>query len=73
MQRTNYEWGFKMVPTTSADKHLHWNKRLKAIGAYIPVQHVDEAKYKISELLLPDGDSLEAQQNLYLDRYVFVR
>ena len=54
MATTNYEWGFKLVPITSSDKHLHWNKRLKAIGVFVPIQHLDEAKYKISELLVPE-------------------
>ena len=50
---------------------MHWNKRLKALGAFVPIQHVDEAKYEISERLLPD-DTMGTRTNLYLERYVFV-
>lgn len=70
MTVTGYEWGFKLVPITSTDKDLHWNKRLKAVGIYVPVQHVDEAKFEISELLLPE----EAPSSTfpYLERFVFL-
>ena len=73
MTKTKYEWGFKMVPITSADKHLPWNKRLKAVGAFVPIEYVAEAKYALSELLLPDDDLPAHQTNqMYLERYVFL-
>ena len=73
MSRTTYEWGFKMVPITSSDKHLHWNKRLKAVGAYVPIENVDEAKYELSELLLPEDETMPVPtHDLYIYRFVFV-
>ena len=70
MKETRYEWGFKLVPITSSDKNLPWNKRLKAVGVYVPIQYVDEAKFEISELLLPE----ETPSNTfpYLERFVFL-
>ena len=62
-----------MVPITSRDKNLHWNKRLKAVGAFVPIEHVEEAKYEISELLLPEDESMPVStHDLYLYRFVFV-
>ena len=70
MKETNYEWGFKMVPVTAADKTLRWNKRLKAVGAFVPTQFVDEAKYSLSELLLQEDVIQDSNQ--YQDRYTFM-
>ena len=42
---------------------------LKAVGIYVPIQHVDEAKFKISELLLPE--ELPTATFPYLERFVF--
>ena len=71
MGQTSYEWGFKLVPITNADKHIHWNKRLKAMGIYVPIDNVDEAKYEISELLL-HNEEMAPNSNVYQDRFVFV-
>ena len=73
MSRTLYEWGFKMVPVSSADKNLPWNKRLKAIGAFVPIENTDEAKYALSDLLLPEDDAFPISTvDLYLYRFVFI-
>ena len=71
MSTTSYEWGFKLVPVTSTDKHLKWNLRLKAVGIFVPVDNVDEAKYEISEMMLQDEGKL-ATSNLYQDRFLFI-
>ena len=71
MERTDYEWGFKMVPLTSTDKKTPWNKRLKAIGAYVPIDNVEEAKFELSDLLLPENLDFPTPSP-YLDRYVYV-
>ena len=69
--KTGYEWGFKMVPVTSTDKHIKWNQRLKAIGIYVPTQNTEEAKYEISHMLLQDEDKM-GTSNSYQDRFVYV-
>ena len=70
-RKTGYEWGFKMVPVTTTDKHVKWNQRLKAIGIYVPVHNVEEAKFEISHMLLQDEDTMVAT-NSYQDRFVYV-
>ena len=72
MKITNYEWGFKLVPVTKEDKDQHWNKRLKAVGAFVPISHLAEAKYELSEMLLQANEESEQDVPTYTDRYIFV-
>ena len=71
MDLTKYEWGFKVVPITSEDKKEKWNKRLKAVGAFVPAPFVEEAKYEIAEILTQEELNVNGILR-YQDRYLFV-
>ena len=52
--KNKLQMGFKLVPIKSTDNHLHWNKQLKAMRDFVPIEHVDKVKYEISYLFLPE-------------------
>ena len=67
---SNFEWGFKMISVTDTDKHLQWNKRLKALGVYVPSDSANIATNIITKVMEaePSPDCyLE-----YIEKFLFV-
>ena len=48
---SSFEWGFKMISVTDTDKHLNWNKRLKALGVYVPSDNANIAINIITKVM----------------------
>ena len=53
-EKGKFEWGFKMYQLRSNENQIPWNKRLKALGIYVPAKEVEVATRIVSEVFRTD-------------------
>ncbi len=71
-KNTGYEWGLKIVAVTNADKDEKWNKRLKAVGLFVPDERADQAQAEISKAMARVRRTTN-RPCMATDRYLFVK
>ncbi len=71
-KNTGYEWGLKIVAVTNTDKDEKWNKRLKAVGLFVPTERGDQAQAEISKAMARVRQTSD-RPCLATDRYLFVK
>jgi len=67
---TGYEWGLKMVAVTNADRETKWNKRLKAVGLFVPEECADHAQAAVAKFMERNKRS-KTRPLLSTDKYLF--
>ena len=72
MEATNWEWGFKLGSVTSDDKEEKWNKRIKALGVYVPDSVQEFALAEIGNYLESNENSLAGLPTMK-DKFMFVQ
>ena len=71
MDESNFEWGFRLISVNDKQNSLPWNKRLKAVGVFVPTEAKDIALQVI-------GEELEAELNDpitipdFTDKFLFI-
>ena len=61
-----------MVAITNLDKEEKWNKRLKALGVFVPEERADQAQAEKARVMARVKRSPE-RPFLATDRYLFVK
>ena len=70
MDKSRFEWGFKLASPTQSDKHLDWKERVKALSVIVPMENEETAKMIISETFNPFIKKKEHKS--FSDTYLFV-
>ena len=71
MEHSDFEWGFKLVSIDGSQNSLPWNKRLKAVGVYVPTEFKDIALYVIGEQLEPELNEIINIPD-FTDKFLFI-
>lgn len=70
MEKTDYEWGFKVGAPTVTDNHIDWKNRMKALEVMVPAEKEEAARQFISALFSPHKKKNEFRT--FTDSYLFV-
>ena len=70
-KKSNFEWGFKMIAVNDSNKDKKWNKRVKALGIYVPTKNTNVAISLLGKLLEAEEENKKFLPT-YINRFLYV-